>query len=237
MNEYKILIIGDSRVRGLQGVLDRTSLNPSFRDIMAPGAKLGDLALKTIAELSYHDSCHYNLVILVGGINNLTKLSYKPTRHAIPRFKSCGNLIDYTRREMEKAISKIKRHFNIPVALASLSGINLVNHSPHYYAELFNLQPLIDESIVALNKLIRGINQMNGLRTPDLSSDVHRCSGRGGHYRTHYTQLYDGLHPGFPLRNRWADKIISYCGWTFMELSHYQMRINTNWNPSQIYYY
>lgn len=156
MSEYKVLIIGDSRVQHLYDVLDMTSLNLSFRVITVSGAKLNELALKAIAEPSYYDPCHFNLVIFAGGINNLTKLSYRPTRHAILRFKTSWDLINLTRVEAEKAIDKIKSYFNIPVALASLTGINLVNYSPQYFSELFYMQPLVDSSVVALNKLIRG---------------------------------------------------------------------------------
>lgn len=121
---------------------------------------------------------------------------------------------------MEKAINKIKSYFDIPVAIASVAGIDLVNYSPQFYGKLFYMQPMIDESIIMLNNRIRGLNRMNGLRTPDLSSDVHRCSGNGGRYRTHYVHLYDGLHPGYHLRNKWADKIISYCARMFVNLHH-----------------
>lgn len=217
MNNYKILIVGDSRVWHLQGMLDQTSLNLSFRVIMIPGARLDTLALKTLAELSYCDSYTYNLIILVGGINNLTKLIYRPTRHAMPRYISPTDLINTTLNEMEKAIRKIRFYFNIPVTMASLAGIDLVNYSPHYFGKLFRLQPLMDESIVILNNRIRGLNRMNGLRTPDLSSDVHRCSGHGGRYRTHYIHLYDGLHPGYHLRIRWTNKIISFCASLFAD--------------------
>lgn len=241
MGSYRILIVGDSRTRHLQDILDQTSLNLSFHVITLPGAKLNDLALKTIAELSYHDLNYYSLVILVGGINNLTKLVYRPTRHAIPRHKACCNLINFTLNEMGKAIERIKFYFATPVALASLTGIDLVNYSPQYYGKLFHMQPLIDEAITVLNKRIRGLNRTNGLKTPDLSSDIHRCSGKGGRYRTHYIHLYDGLHPGHHLRTKWAKKIFSYCAEMFTDLSHCQERIDgdrdSSWIQYNTYYY
>lgn len=233
MSNYKVLIVGDSRVRHLQGMLDQTSLNLSFRVIMMPGARLNTLALKTLTELSYCDLYTYNLIIIVGGVNNLTKLAYKPTRHAVPRFTSLHDLVNVTLLEMEKAIGKIKTYSDIPVALASVTGIDLVGYSPLYYGKLFRWQPLIDETIVMLNNRIRGLNRMNGLRTPDLSSDVHRCSGHGGRYRTHYIHLHDGLHPGYRLRFKWTDKIISFCAGLFGDLCHRQDWITDYWGVSQ----
>lgn len=232
MNNHRILIVGDSRVRHLQEVLDLTSLNLSYMVITLPGAKLSDIAIKTIAELSYCDLYHYELVILAGGINNVSKLVYGPTRHAVPRYRSSRDLVTSTLWEMEKAVGKIKSYFDVPVAMASLSGISLVNYSPQYHGKLYNMQPLVDSSIIALNNMVRGLNRRNGLRTPDLSSDVHRCSGHGGHYRTHYAYLYDGLHPSCLLRSKWADKIVSYCVQMFADLYYlHQDRAYAEWNP------
>lgn len=210
------------------------NLNLIFKVSVLPGAKLHDLAMKTITELSYCDLCHYQLVILAGGINNMSKLVYRPTRHAIPRYRSSESLVNYTLSELEKAVGKITSFFDIPVAVASLSGIDLVNYSPLYYGKLYTMQPQIDHAIVDLNRLIRGLNRRNGVRTPDLSSDVHRCSGNGGRYRTHYIHLFDGLHPGYPLRKRWTEKLISYCVRMSGDRYHNQDRPDSDywWDPA-----
>lgn len=220
---YHVLIVGDSRVRQLYGALNVTTLNIEFHVRTVPGAKMDQLALKSITELAYWDGFH--LVILVGGINNLSKLYWHPGRHAGPRYRSVSQLVDYTLREMRAAVQKVQSFTSVPVALASMAGMDLVNYSPWYYDRLYPLQPTIDMATIRINLQIRGINRANCLFTPDLSSATNRCSGKGGRYRTHYTQLPDGLHPGYTLRRIWATNIVKYCTRLFPGTMHQQEKV------------
>lgn len=221
--KYRVLIVGDSRVRQLCGPLNIATLNIEFHVKTVPGAKMDQIALKAMAELAYYDG--YHLVILVGGINNVSKLFWQPDRYAGPRYRSVDLLVNYTLREMGVAVQKVKAYTNIPVSLAAMAGMDLVKYSPWHYDRLYPLQPLIDQATVRINHQIRGINRSNLLFTPDLSSATNRCSGRGGRYRTHYVHLIDGLHPGLRLRRVWASNIIRYCAGLFPEVKHHQESI------------
>lgn len=55
MSLYKVLIVGDSRVRYLGNRLDRTSLNIKFTVKSLPGADLRRVTLKALIEISYDD--------------------------------------------------------------------------------------------------------------------------------------------------------------------------------------
>lgn len=222
MNYYKVLIVGDSRVRHLGERLNRTSLNIRFTVRSLPGANLRRITLKALIEVSYED---YHLIILMGGINNLTRLFHNPTRHVVPRHYAVDDLVGITTDEMRLALSRIQNITPTPVVMASLVGIRLVSYSPSYSDILYGLQPIIDTAVNRINCLIRGMNRLNNMMTVDLSSHVHRCIGRGGRYRTRYIHLYDGLHPGSTLLGIWTTRILSYCANFFPYLTHIQARL------------
>lgn len=209
MEEYHILIIGDSRTRHLSQVLNKTTLNVKFHVRSVSGARMRHITLKAITELAYYNE--YHLVILMAGINDVSKLLRHPSRHAVPRFESVYETVMCTMHEMRTAVNKVSRFTTSPVVIASLPGMDLVKYSPWLHRKLYPLQPILDDAIIQINHQIRGLNRFGGMLTPDLSSVTNRCHGRGGFYRSHYLHLIDGLHPGYMLRERWALKIISYC--------------------------
>lgn len=155
----------------------------------------------------------------------MSVLHRHPTRHVFPRTRVTANLVNYTLEEMRSCINGIRQITDTPVALAMLSGLNLAAYSPRYYDLMYILQPCIDRAILEINHQIRGINRLNNLYSPDLSSAVHRCAGHGGRYRTHYSQLYDGLHPSRSLRQIWARNLLAYCARLFPDITHLQSRI------------
>lgn len=208
MSYYKVLIVGDSRMRHLQAFLNNTTLNINYTVITLPGATLRRIASAAIAELNVNYS--YHLTIIAGGINDMTMIRYIPSRHARPRINSIESLVCRTVREMRHCVEDVRAHSYMPVALATLSGMSLTQYSPDLYHFLYNYQPYIDQAITQINHRVRGINRLNSLRSPDLSSAVNRCAGHNGRYRTHYSYLYDGLHPGYLLRRTWAQNIHTY---------------------------
>lgn len=224
MNEYSyynVLIVGDSRTRFLQNFLNQASLNLRFHVITLPGASLqriADVAIQTL-----DNSYNYQLTILAGGINNITMLRYRPTRHATLRYRSATSLIENTIREIRICLEAVQEHSFMPVAIASISGMHLARYSPHFASSsLYHMQRTMNYAITRINLRIRGINRLNSLYTPDLSSAVHRCAGRGGTYRSHYSHLPDGLHPGAHLLRIWSSNIVSYCIRIFPEVTNIQ---------------
>lgn len=206
---YNILLVGDSRVRDLDLKLNMTPLNLHFTVISLSGADLNTITLKTLTQLSYPNS--YQLILIVAGINSMTKLLYNPSRHAVPRHGSAEVLIENTLAAMRVAIGKIKAITPMPVVLATVPGMDFAVYSPEYYDLLLPLQSSFDEAVTEINLRIRGINRLNNLSTLNLAYPVHRCKGKHGKYRTQYTLLHDGLHPSEYLKDRWVVAIIKYC--------------------------
>lgn len=143
----------------------------------------------------------------------------------MPRFRSVNSLVNNTVDQMQNGVHQLQQITSVPISIASLVGARLVSYSPGYWRRLYRLQPLVDTAILQINNRIRGINRLNNLRTLDLSSQVHRCMGHGGRYRTRYVHLYDGLHPGAQLLDHWVSKIIGYCCVLFPNVGHVQDRI------------
>lgn len=220
MNFYKVLIVGDSRMRHLEAFLSNTTLNIQYKVITLPGATLRRISAAAIDELNADYS--YHLTIIAGGINDLTMIRNIPQRHARPRWNSVTTLVRRTVREMRLCIENVYNHSYMPVALATISGMSLAEYSPGLRHFLYTYQPYIDQAIIQINHQVRGINRLNSLRSPDLSSAVNRCVGRNGRYRSHYTYLFDGLHPGYLLRRIWAQNIHTYCACIFPEVTNVQ---------------
>lgn len=183
----EILIVGDSRTRGLEDRLNLTSSYLHFTVITLPGANLNSIMLKILASLSYTNS--YQMVIVVGGINNMTRLLHNPSRHAVPRFREVTDLVENTLSAMRVALSKIIAITEKPVVLASLPGMDLSAYSPNYRDLLAPLQASLDNAITMINLRIRGMNRLNNLQTLNLAYPVHRCKGKNGHYHTQYSQF------------------------------------------------
>lgn len=206
---FDILIVGDSRTRGLEDKPYYTSLNLRFTVITLPGANLDSITLKMLTLLSYPNA--FELIFVVGGINNMTRLLHNPTRHAVPRFRAVTDMIENTLSDMRIALNKITAITDKPVILASLPGMDLSAYSPGYRDLLSPLQASLDTAITKINLRIRGLNRLNNVRTLNLAYPIHRCKGKNGRYRTQYSLLFDGLHPGTYLQGRWVEAIIEFC--------------------------
>lgn len=220
MSLYKVLVVGDSRVRFLQEQLNNTTLNLEFVVFVLPGANFQRIVLKTMVEISMDTD--YQLIILIGGINNLTRLHFNPARHIRPRYRNMNSMVYNVTNYMRNGVAQIRQITTTPVVIGSLVGVRLLSYSACRRRELLYQQPLIDGAIVRINCLIRGINRLNDIQTLDLLSHVHRCMGHGGRYSTRYIHLHDGLHPGQRLLEIWASKIIGYCCRFFLGISHIQ---------------
>lgn len=209
MGHYEVLVIGDSRLRGFDLFANDHSLNIDYSVYYFPGAQLHTLANEAVEILLRQKQFH--LTIIAGGINNITKLNHNPSKHAVPRKGCIQDLVEYAIDEMKFAVQKVKCATDMPVVLASVAGIDLATYSPQYKDDFADLQIVIDRSIVEINHRIRGLNRSNSLPTLDFSSHIHRCLGKGGRYRTHYTHFKDGLHPTPELLAKWAAVLLKFC--------------------------
>lgn len=219
-NYINILIIGDSRMRSMENELNKFTLSLKFSVKFLPGAKLHQLTLKALTSLSYPNS--FQLVIIAGGINDMTRLVHIPSRHALPKYGNAEALAEAVLYEMRTSVRRIKEITDIPVVMATLPGMDLAGYSPEFRDLLISLQPCMDNAITTINKQVRGINRLNNIHSLNLAYPVHRCKGKRGYYRNQYSLLVDGLHPGEYLMSIWANALVSYCTRIFPEVTHLQ---------------
>lgn len=162
----------------------------------------------------------------------MTRLVCTPSKHALPRFRGVEALKNAVLSEMRNLVYKIRKISNVPLTVATLPGMDLASYLPDYASLLVSLQPSMDEVITEINKQIWGINRLNDIHTLNLAYPVHRCKGKRGLYRNQYTLLWDGLHPGNFLRDKWVDDIFRYCSRIFPLTTHLQGRIPATTEPS-----
>lgn len=226
MNYLHVLLVGDSRVRYLEDILDRASLNLLVRVECLPGAGLERIMMRTLACIAYYDK--YDLILLAGGINDLTRLKHNPCRHATLRCFNVTQMCDAFMSQLRSIYDRIARITAIPLVVSTLPGMDLSEYAPGLWHQLILQQPLLDRAVVEINRQIRGVNRSQHRATLNLAYPVHRCAGRRGHYYAHYALLYDGLHPGAALRERWARAILDFCARNLSGVQHVQERI---WEP------
>lgn len=206
---YNVLIVGDSRLRYLESELNNTSLNVRFTVLMLPGTGMAKIKTSATAKLSH--SNYYHLTLIIGGINDMSRLAHFPTRHALPRFGNTDELINHTMESIRSSIQAIRLVASSPVIMSMLAGMDLAKYSPEYADLLRPLQKSFNNAVVQVNNQIRGINRLVELSTINLAYPVHRCKGGKGRYATQYSFLYDGLHPSEDLLNIWVHAIFDFC--------------------------
>lgn len=215
---YKVLIVGDSRLRFLESELKNTSLNINFTVIMLPGARMSNIKTSAVTKLSQSD--RYHLTLIIGGINDMSPLAHLPTRHTLPRFGSTDELISHTMETIRSSIQAIRLVSSSPVIMSTIPGMDLVKYSPEYTDLLRPLQRIFNNAVVQINNQIRGINRLANLSTINLAYPVHRCKGGRGRYATQYSFLFDGLHPSEDLLNIWVHSIFDFCSLYLPNITH-----------------
>lgn len=222
-HSHRILIVGDSRLRNLEYYLNSTSLNLNFEVKCLPGARIEEIGLRTMTSIAYNDTI--DLVLLIGGINDITKLKYHPSRHATLRYPTSSEICDKVMLALYKTRDKLANIFEVPICIATIPGMDLINYSPAVWYRLLPLQGILDTAMFEINRRIRGLNRSFGQHTPNLAYPVHRCAGKGGRYYSHYSWLIDGLHPSHSLKEKWASNIINFCAGNLYNVYHVQGKI------------
>lgn len=192
-----------------------------------PGAKFDKIALKFMATRSYEKK--YDLLILVGGINNITRTEYQPVKHATLQYVNRDRMLNTILNCLSREVQKIVGISSIPIVIATIPGMDLIKYSPQVWYRLLPLQTLLDSSMVEINRMIRGLNHMKVLDTPNLAYTIHRCAGHGGKYYAHYALLWDGLHPSTILLKKWANEIVRFCAGRLDGVHHVQHWVMNKW--------
>lgn len=213
---HNILLLADSRGRGIERLVNNNAQGFVFRVEVEPGANLRKLTNKLLKMCSEGSVTKFNAVIIFAGICNITKIVYVPNRAAVPRYNTDGETLSAFKSECQHLFSEVKDKVHVPIIISPTVGIDLM-----VYAEgplqtvtsnsLFKQQPVIDSSVVMINKFIREVNGGNGLPSPNTSYSIHRCRGHNRGYRTHYIKLCDGCHPSDEVKENWSQAFIACC--------------------------
>lgn len=206
-----ILILADSRGRDLIDLLNDNNHNLQFEVKCYPGATIrtlrGHLVYLTDGR---KNPSKYTMVVLFGGICSVTEIQYMPYRAAVVRYDGSDEILKEFTSECHELL-EIADRLPLPVVFSSIVGIDLIKYAGHYNEKLFDMQRTIDCVIPRINLLIKEVNELRGLITPNISSCVHRCKGKGKGYRTYYGKLLDGCHPSEEVRVTWARALINCC--------------------------
>lgn len=206
---YRILCIGDSRLRSLQHRLNDNQRNMRFSCYVFPGASMGYLAYQLRLILAQCDTYYYDYIILVAGICDITCIDKSSSsRVAKPAYVTTASLVDNFERLFSLFRLTVSLFTQVPIVYSTIPGIHLNQYARSDSPDLFLLQPVIDTAIPLINIMIRRVNGWNGLPTIDLAYSIHHPKGKGGRYRTRYCRLSDGCHPDENTRYEWVQEIL-----------------------------
>lgn len=149
----------------------------------------------------------YSAIFVICGICSITR-KRSDGRILLGNY-NVESTVNYVIDDFYSLIVNVRVFTSAPIIICPIVGVDLMRYSSHDWFS-FKDQPILDCIVNKVNLQIRGINRLNGLTTPDLSSKVHHCSGHGGKYRSHYGHLWDGCHPSHHLREWWEQKIMEY---------------------------
>lgn len=197
----KVLVLADSRGRDLEKLLNEKGNVTKFTVEILPGASITVLVRRLHRIIADSKNLKYDLVVILGGICSITRMIHRPYRAAVPQLNSVDELMSKINGELELLH---ENQVTTPILLAPTVGIDLVRYAGQWSDDLYNMQPLVDKTVLKLNERMKMINVNNGLPTPNTSSCIHRCRGKGRGYRTHYQKLCDGCHLNEEVKEIWA---------------------------------
>ena len=201
-----MLLLADSRLKTIEPhlnfIIKRDKLPFTITVEAKSGANLADLeriGLKLLDENQYH------LVLVCGGINDLTKLN-RSSWIVSPRFDDIGHLVDTMTDKLNKLVSALESCTQYLI-IGQLPGIhfNTFNKGKTDYDELQNV---MNEGIRHINRVICSINEEGGLIPPWWLSDIHTFDKQTQCHLNKYVKFKDGLHPNEILTMQWAEKIV-----------------------------
>lgn len=208
---FKVRVLADSRGRGLSKLLNESSDRFHFSVDCLPGATLSSFKQK----LKQKDYTPCDLVIIFGGICNVTRIVYMPYRAAVFRYATTMEAVQHYGVECAALLEEAAANVTSPILLTPIVGIDLIKYAGAYNEQLFGMQSMVDAAIPLINNYIKGSNEDRGLITPITSNCIHRCRGKGKGYRTHYIKLTDGCHPSEEVKELWAEALVRCCRLNF----------------------
>ena len=211
---FRILLLADSRARGLtlrihEEVIKQGYTNVSFSILYYPGANITETVRRAMPKLK--ERRKYDLIYLCTGINNLTTLLRK--KCVVPNYENATLLVRHLLGDYIWAKYALAP-FAIKTVICELVGMSMRIYNTQ--GEAFpDEQSVLNEGMLALNPLIRGLNTLEDLFTPHMVQHTHKSRhGRMSH--RYVGTLSDGLHFNDATKAKFARNIV----YTFSDNLH-----------------
>lgn len=98
---------------------------------------------------------------------------------------------NYLRQIIDEGLISMQAATQIPVAFTPVLGLDLAVYSPSNTRAIYQ-QPIIDQSVLQINRYIYSVNAANHVPTPLLESTIHKQKGKNRVVINHYAKLQDG---------------------------------------------
>ena len=207
---WKILILTDSRGRGLENFTEDILKNCDIEVVLQPGAKIEQLFQKA---KNRQQQSSYDCILVQAGICNFTTKTYERGLYFLKYYRDnqTNSVIEY----IEQARGDLSNLLIATIAPASLKRyfVHSNGHEPEgrQITDLANQQQDLLDDLEIVNNHITKLNIELGLRTVDLHRQVFGTSLRRKKSRRpakfQDTHLVDGVHPDEALKAKWNRRI------------------------------
>lgn len=199
----RIVIVADSRGKGLQSELDQlnTDGHVTIKVIVKKGRGIADLIRDTSKELIWMAPTQ---IYVLAGICDVTHLNRQTMTVSLEE-ESTEILVGKTEGSMDAA----RHHLSIVLTEAPYKlmfcptvGMDMAKYNglPNRHAQ----QDHLDEMIISMNHAIIAFNKANHVLTPWTNKEI-RHNKKGGRKDTRYYKLADdGLHLSEETKKKWA---------------------------------
>lgn len=151
---------------------------------------------------------YYKYILVVGGVCDLTRYRKSPTRQISLAYTTLESMTDNFQRLYSLFRDTVSLFTSIPVVMTTICGIHLSRYVGDDACLLQAQQKVLDTAIPLINVVIKEIGSIHSLPVVDLAKFIHDSKGKGGVYRTRYSRLHDGCHPGEETKLMWIDEIL-----------------------------
>ena len=189
-----VLLVMDSRSRGLQKLFDRTAPG-IYTVIIKNGGDISTL-LKIANRHAIRAEGKFNIIIVAGGICSITKLNSK--RQAKLRHKTKTKLLEEISAQLEIGLKNLRGdNPKARVIIAPTVGIDLRRYNG--IAPKTKTQKKLNRMVTSVNKMLIDSNEP-GSKIPWISKKIHACKGSRT-WSHKYKFLSDGCHFGSDMKN------------------------------------
>lgn len=212
----RVLIIADSRGRGIETVINNLNDNYNVSVVVHPGAGLELAVLRSIPTIRHLQPA---LVLMLAGICDLTWKN-KNTKVINLRHTSVSDNVTQVMDAIKSSFDLLKANGDYIISFSTITGADLrdCNYKPRakmndsdytqYCAARVPhpAQTTLNQSILTINKLLVKFNKRNGTKTAWVAGLVHAYANKSYHH--HYRRLRDGCHPSNKTMHAWAAQIV-----------------------------